>query len=521
MSSAAESPQLEIGERPAPPRGPAPRGSDPAIRVLLVEDSAGDADLARIALDEASGARFRVQWVQSLAETLIALRREHPDVVLLDLNLPDSRGRETLDDVLAADPAAAVVVLTGIHDENAALDGVRAGAQDYLAKQEMTSPVLTRALRYAIERKRLREELRSAQRLEALGRLAGGIAHDFNNLLQVAIGMVEQLRTDGELPATAADTLDEFDALFSRGAELARKLLLFARREAPRRSPHDLVELAAAVTKMLQRLVRDNVQLRVNLPSEPIVVLADRGQLEQVIANLVINGSEAMPNGGALDVEVSHARNRARLSVKDTGIGIAPDVLSRLYEPFFSTKGGGNSGLGLAVVHGIVTEHGGTIDVESRLGAGTRFEILLPEVVPTPSTGADGYSAPDRVAARGAGERVLLVDDQPLLRRQLANSLERLGYRAVAAVDGESALEVEGPFDALVTDVSLPGIDGDQLAARLRQRWPGLAVLLISGYSPTRLEVELLEGVRFLQKPFALTTFANALQEVLAACRRH
>ena len=370
------------------------------------------------------------------------------------------------------------------------------------------------------ERRRTQEELRHAQKLEALGRLAGGVAHDFNNLLQAVLSTLEllQLELAGDPRGTAA--IDELRQHVTRGASLARQLLLFARRGVTRPTRLDLVEFTAESAGFLRRLVRSNIAIECDPSPVGLPVSADRGQLEQVLSNLVVNAADAMPDGGRIVLRTgSSGPDTAFLEVEDTGSGMAPEVVSLIFEPFFTTKSSEHgTGLGLSVVHGIVTAHGGTIDVVSSPGTGTCFRITLPHH----DTGAFPVVAEADLAsselASGHAERVLLVEDDPGIREVLADLLTRLGYDVTVAGTGEdaAALTPQQPFELLLTDVMLPGISGTELAGQLAERWPDMAVVVMSGYSPDEsLRRDAGAGrVRFLQKPVRLERLS---QEVRAA----
>ena len=368
--------------------------------------------------------------------------------------------------------------------------------------------------------KQMEDQLRRAQRMEAVGRLAGGVAHDFNNLLQAMLGLTQLQRLRGGDPAGAEEQLVELEQLQRRGAQLTRQLLLFSRREEPRTERFDLNDGIRETAKLLRHLLRANVSLVFELAREPLPVEADRGQIGQVWMNLAVNAADAMPEGGTLTVRSGRRGDSdVWFSVADTGHGIPEDIREHIFEPFFTTKGDqSGTGLGLAVVHGIVTQHGGEIDVASTVGAGTTFTVVLPrrveeDAVGTPAAG-DGERLP-----QGNGERVLLVEDNDSVRRAFERLLVRLGYTVAAASSAEEAdqLPASEPFTLLLTDMVLPGMSGAGLATRLRARWPALKVVFMSGYTEDEaLRRRAAEGeVRFLQKPVALMTLAREVHAAL------
>ncbi|HVN74852.1 MAG TPA: PAS domain S-box protein, partial [Thermoanaerobaculaceae bacterium] len=401
-----------------------------------------------------------------------------------------------------------------LYEEEAAISPIRGSAGaivNYVAvKRDVTTEM------------QLAEQLRESQKLRAIGQLAGGVAHDFNNLLQALMGTAEVLRNRGADPGVLTDAIAELEADIRRGAALTRQLLLFAHRNMVKLERTDLNETVRTTERLLRRLLRENIRIVVSLAPEPLPVDADRGQLEQVLVNLAVNSADAMPEGGTLTIRTHrpHA-DEALLEVSDTGSGIPEDLQPRVFEPFFTTKGPEKGiGLGLAVVHGIVTQHGGRIDFASGCGSGTTFRIFLP----FRESGAHSGLPPAEVPAapeRGRNERVLVVEDETGAREGLTQILTMLGYRAVSVSDAEGALAVpaEPPFDLLLTDLLLPGIHGAELAEAMRRRWPALKVIVMSGYAEDEaVRRGVLEGsVRFLQKPFGMATLAAELRGALDA----
>ncbi len=370
------------------------------------------------------------------------------------------------------------------------------------------------------ERKRLEEQLRQAQKMEAIGRLAGGVAHDFNNLLQAILSLGQVLvakSQDPELRGTAA----ELEAHVRRGAELTRQLLLFSRREVVRRLPLDLNELVRDAMMLLRRLIPETIMVNVDLATEAVMVEADRSQLHQVLTNLVLNARDAIPGSGTLTVATGQGEGSVWLEVQDTGVGMDEATRARIFEPFFSTKGREvGTGLGLAVVHGIVEFHGGRIEVESEKDRGSRFRVILPAARAGGAvTGVRRDDAAD--VPRGNGERVLVVEDEDGAREGLRQLLELLGYRVVALAGGEQARALAGgdPPDLLLTDYVLPDVDGLSLSRELVSRWPSMRVILMSGYAEDEFVRRAVAAgrLRFLAKPFGLAALAREVKAALAA----
>jgi PAS domain S-box-containing protein len=386
------------------------------------------------------------------------------------------------------------------------------------------------------ERRALEEQLRQAQKMEAVGRLAGGVAHDFNNLLTVISGYGAMLR--GEFPpgAVARADVDEILAAAHRAGGLTRQLLAFSRRQVLQPRVVDLNQAVSATAGMLRRVIGEDITLQTELAPNVWPVHADPGQLEQVVMNLAVNARDAMPEGGTLrlrtaNVTVSEAAALERaglvpgpyaaLAVEDTGTGIDPAVLPHLFEPFFTTKGPGKgTGLGLATVYGIVKQSGGDVDVDSTPGRGSRFTIYLPRYEGEP----DAESTPARPAPPRGTETILLVEDDASVRTAMRRMLERLGYRVLEAADGAQALQRHAEADAcgdridlVLTDVVMPEQGGRALGERLAARWPALRVLYMSGYTDDEILRRglVVPGAGFLEKPFTPERLAEVVRRAL------
>jgi two-component system cell cycle sensor histidine kinase/response regulator CckA len=396
------------------------------------------------------------------------------------------------------------------------------------------APLLLRVVDRTAAR-RAEARLASAGRLETIGRLAGGIAHDFNNLLAVILGGAGAIRAGDLSPAQAADMATVEDAA-RRGAALVAQLLAFARQQRLQPCILELNAAVAGIAPLLRRLLGEGIALELRLEEPGRRVRVDPGQLDQVILNLAANAREAMPDGGRLRIATGHAvvlrpegegpgalppGRYAVLEVADTGSGIPPEVLPRLFEPFFTTRPEkGGTGLGLATVHGIIAQSGGHIGVTSQAGEGTCFRIHLPrQDAPAALPAAPAPLAPAPVAL---GDRpVLLVEDEASLARLAERLLQRAGHAVAVADCAESALErIEAGMvpAALVSDVAMPGMDGLALARALRQRWPGLPVVLLSGYAESALGQDFVEeGFRFLAKPYAAQELLHMLEGAMLA----
>jgi len=375
------------------------------------------------------------------------------------------------------------------------------------------------------------EQLRQAQKMEAVGLLAGGIAHDFNNLLTIISGRAQML-IDRPLPAEAASNVAIIRATTDRAAVLVRQLLAIGRRQILRPKVVDLNEVVRAVASLLRRVIGEDVELVLDLTSVVSPVLADPGQLEQVLMNLAINARDAMPRGGRLTIgsaevvvdealaalHLGAARGpHVRLTIADVGQGMDEATRARAFEPFFTTKPvGKGTGLGLSTVHGIVRQSGGFLDLDSRVGAGTTFRIYLPRATgPVETVGASPRAS--AVVTRGT-ETVLVAEDDDDVRAIACQILASNGYTVLEAADVEDALrlaeEHRGPIHLLLSDVVMPRMSGPELVDRVRQRRPEVAVLYVSGYTDDPRIAER-PGAGFLQKPFSVADLVRAVRERL------
>lgn len=351
-------------------------------------------------------------------------------------------------------------------------------------------------------RKELEEQLRQAQKMETIGQLAGGVAHDFNNLLCIIRGNTQlALMKSDELRTEVREWLNQADSAAERAANLTRQLLALSRKQVLQSRPLNLNVVIENLTKLLKRIIGEDIQLQCTCADWLPFVQADTSMMEQVLVNLVVNARDAMPRGGQLriltektDVDEKHARTHPEsrsgefvcMAVSDTGTGIAPEHLPRIFEPYFTTKEPGKgTGLGLATVYGIITQHQGWVEVSSAVGVGSTFKIFLPVIALSATVGAKETAEPK---PRGGTETILIVEDDEAVRKVSRRLLEGFGYRIQEAASGPEAFEMcrdrLGEIDLLLTDVIMPqGVTGLELAERLRAQKPALKVLFMSGYS--------------------------------------
>jgi two-component system, cell cycle sensor histidine kinase and response regulator CckA len=385
------------------------------------------------------------------------------------------------------------------------------------------------------ERRQLEEKFRQAHKMEAIGRLSGGIAHDFNNLLGVIIGYAEILQEKlGERDPLRVSA-DEIVKAGNRAASLTRQLLAFSRQQVLESEVLDLNEIVVDIEKMLRRVIGEDIELGADLDPDLGHVKADRSQLEQLFLNLAVNARDAMPDGGKFLIETRafemteeyvrsypypvNTGSYARVTVRDTGMGMDADVQVRIFEPFFTTKEKGKgTGLGLSTVYGVVKQSGGYIEVHSEIGKGAAFAIYFPTVQETTS-----QTKPHQIlnAASVAHETILLVEDEDSLRTLSRNLLELSGYTVLEARNGDEALRIAknrtSNIDLLLTDIVMPGINGRELAKKLLIEMPQLKVVYMSGYAGQTLgEINIFgKNAYYLQKPFSREHLAQKIRDAL------
>ena len=383
-------------------------------------------------------------------------------------------------------------------------------------------------------RKALEEQLRQSQKIEAVGRLAGGVAHDFNNILTGMLLNLEMIELEQRLPDDVLQPFRDLKAMARRAAGITEQLLLFARRHKMQTEVLELNGALDTVLKMISRLLGEHISVKLVRGAPQLWVAGDSGMLDQVVMNISINARDSMPNGGEVRFETSlveidaaglAGRAEARtgrfacVSVTDNGGGIPEDVLPHIFEPFFTTKEvGKGTGLGLATVDGIIHQHKGWVEVESKVGKGTTFRVYLPIA----ERRDEAPHSPGLLSIGGGKERILLVEDEDTVRTVAAAILRRLGYQVHVAADGAAAMDLwermDTPVDLLLTDMVMPGgIGGLELASRLRVLQPKIKVLIMSGYNEQIMEGQTLRdaGFSFLSKPFETSVLAKTIRQVL------
>jgi len=512
-----------------------------SVRLLLVEDDEEDFLLTGKLLRASERTSFKIDWFSNFDAALEALKTPY-DVCLVDYRLGAESGLVFIERAITQGFLGPIILLTGRGDHDVDLQAMKAGAADYLVKDQLNAQLLERVVRHSMERKiteralaRSEAQLRQAQKMDAIGSLAAGIAHDFNNLLSIVLSYSE----------LAAESLVEGDPIRSdllqiseagiRAAALTRQLLAFSHQQILQPKILDLNEVFAKMETMLRRLLGEDIELAAPRSAMPQQIMADPSQVEQVIMNLAVNARDAMPQGGKITVETTavmldeefaahHLGAKAGphilLSVSDTGTGMSAATLKRVFEPFFTTKElGKGTGLGLATVFGVVHQSGGVICVDSVLGSGTTFSVYFPVAAGT----VDQLPEPtnlDRPSLIGT-ETILLVEDEERVRLLVRAILTKFGYIVLDAQSGGDALllceQHPDTIDLLLTDVVMPRMSGRQLAERLALIRPQLKVLYMSGYTS---DAVLRHGVRdatiaFIQKPITPGLLVRRVREAL------
>ena len=509
----------------------------PVVRILMIDDDPQAGALIDMALADA-GFERELEVVGSATAGLERIKADEHDIFLVDQQLPDGTGLQLIREAKASGAGKPFILLTGYGSgalDEAALD---AGATDYVEKH-LVGAQLERAIRYALRHWRTahalhdrEEQLRHAQKMEAIGRLAGGVAHDFNNLLTAVVGYADLIgeRIDPEDPI--ARDVAEIRKAADRATALTRQLLAFSRKQFLNPTVMDLNDTVQGLRHMLPRVIGEHIQTTIEFAPEYARIRADASQMDQVLVNLVLNARDAMPSGGRLaittetlflDDERLEAEGLtlppgmyAMLAVSDTGLGMDEATRARAFEPFFTTKPKGKgTGLGLATVYGIVDQSGGGIALDTGPGRGTSIRIYLPI-----TTAAAEEPLPEAHAglASGGSEMILLVEDNEAVRELSARALRRRGYTVHEARNAEEAIEWTQSGGVkpqlLVTDVLMPGLSGPNLAARLTTLNPDLRVLYMSGYTDDAMPVKgnYWGGVPLLQKPFTPRQLADRVR---------
>ena len=515
------------------------------LRVLFVEDSEDDAFLIARHLERAGYAleRMRVDTAPSFAG---ALDNAQWDVIICDHSLPHFNSRDALATVQAREIDVPFIIVSGTIGEETAVEAMRAGAHDYVLKNNLArlGPAIDRELNDAElrrqarqereERKAIERQLQQAQKMEAIGRMAGGIAHDFNNLLTAILGFTGLAIERIDVGRDVRPELDQVKQAGERAARFTRQLLAFSRQHVLSPRLIDPAETVEVMAPMLRHLLGGAVRLETAAAARDGRIKVDPGQFEQVVMNLAINARDAMPRGGTLRLETGRielfgaAAGQLQLtpgiymtvSATDTGTGMDDATRARIFEPFFTTKAPGQgTGLGLSTVYGILRQSSGSIAVESALGQGSRFTVYLPVAEATPEAPAP----PSRPARRLGDLRgtVLIAEDEEAVRVLVRTVLTDAGFRVLEAGSGTEAADLirslDRPIDLLIADVVMPGMIGPDLVRLTLDRFPQTRILYITGYAthPAIPPGFVAEGQALMQKPFLPNELLARVQERL------
>jgi len=362
------------------------------------------------------------------------------------------------------------------------------------------------------ERKRLEEQIMRSQKMESIGAMAGEVAHEFNNILSVILPNAELIKLKmASDPAAVSKFADVIITMSKRANGLTRQLLALGRTESRQVRAINVNDSVAAICRLCQETIGKKVTIQVDLQAEPAMIRADASQLEQILLNLAINARDAMPHGGTLRFHTRLENNRVVLAVRDTGVGITPQVKTRIFDPFFTTKGKSKgSGLGLSVVYNLVKQFNGAIDVQSTAGSGTEFVLSFP-------TCGDERIRTESSPVGGA-ERIVIADDEPEMLALIESGLRELGYDVITATNGQEAVEAATEnVQLVVTDLAMPVMDGATAIRAVRQKFPGMKILVLSSHgTPESLPVLQRMGIEgFVAKPFEFARLARTIRDVL------
>jgi signal transduction histidine kinase len=509
------------------------------LRILHLEDSPEDCELIRQMLVK-EGLDCQLKRHDTYEGFVQALKARDYDLIFADCALPEFSGLEALELAREIAPDVPFIFVSGTMGEETAIDLLRSGATDYVLKQRLSRlvPAARRALAEAAEKNKNREmeqRLRQAQRLEAVGTLAGGVAHDFNNILTIIKGHVSLLPDECDRPERVKEITATIDRAAQRGTDLVKQLLAFARKSDGSFTSVNVNQQVKEIVAMLREAFPRNLAFGLELDPQLPEILADPGQLERVIINLATNARDAMPTGGKITlatrrvpgdqvpyVPSEEGKNpHICLSVADTGIGMDEETRQHIFEPFFTTKPKGQgTGLGMPVVYGLMQSHNGIVDIWSEKEKGTKVSLFFP--VPVDLAPAHMQKPAEAAPLPGKGtEKVLIVDDESDVLYFMKIILESYGYQVLAAPNAEEALEILGAGGSGVrlvfSDLGLPKMDGFGLSQQVKKSYPGIRIILASGYLDAAIKARMVEMEidGFLSKPYDTVTLLGTVRSIL------
>jgi signal transduction histidine kinase len=516
------------------------------LNILVIEDRHADFLLVERHLRQ-NGLSVRCHRVDCLIGLQEATKPGGWDLVLSDYNVPQLNFQESLTLLQADLPDVPVIMVTGTVGEEKAVELLKLGVCDFVLKGNLARlvPAVLRSLKEKKELaehrcterflKESQERYRQAQKMEAIGLLASSVAHDFNNILSAIFGYA-QLSLN-KLPENdpVKKYVEEILTAAARAAVLTQSLLAFSRKQDVNLAVIDLGNVVTEFEHFLHRLIREDIELKMICNDGPLVVMADRGQIEQVIMNLVTNGRDAMPNGGKLSIETrfatldqefvaAHGYGRAGvyavIAVADSGMGMDNETQLHIFEPFFTTKEPGKgTGLGLSMAYGIVKKHDGFINVYSEPGMGTIFKIYLPVVAAVAL--ADKKEPQEAVASRGGTETILVCEDDAVLRKLAVNVLNYFGYRVIEAIDGQDAIEKfvtdQQSIDLVIIDAIMPKKSGKEANDAMKVLCPDLKTIFVSGYTRDIFDDDspFDDKTIFIHKPYSPNDLLIQIRELL------
>ncbi|MFM8763568.1 MAG: response regulator [Spartobacteria bacterium] len=501
-------------------------------RILHLEDDPLDAELISRRL-EADGLDCQIERVDTETAFLQALERGGVDLVLADFSLPGADGMEALRLARQVKPDLPFLIVSGVIGEEAAVDSLQNGATDYILKDRLSrlAPAVRRALDEAAvrrDRTSLGDQLTRAQKIEIFGELAGGVAHDYNNILTIIMANSGLLLAGLAEGTRLHKHASQIEYACNQAASLTRQLLVFSRDRGRDAAVLDLNRVVQNADAMLARLLPENVELSVAPATDPLHITADRGDLEQVLINLVLNARDAILSHGTIRIETGRIQKDGQalvfLKVSDNGSGMTREVRARVFEPFFTTKPeGSGTGLGLATCRRLIESMQGRITVKSQPGRGTEFCILLPAAE---GGGVSAEQNPIRAELPRGCEKILLAEDNHMLRDMIAGQLEDLGYEVLQASNGLEGLDIfaqnkDNPPVLVIADVALPLLSGREMARLLRLSSPPLRVLHTSGHSDDTIAALGFPSPAddILRKPFTLAELTLKIREILSPAK--
>lgn len=509
------------------------------LRVLIIEDSEDDAVLV-VRLLAKGGYQVEHRRIDSAAALAASLDRAPWDIAISDFSMPGFSGTAALETIRQRGLEMPFIFVSGTIGEETAVNAMRMGAQDYIMKDHMARllPAVQRELQQATvrkENKHIESRMRQLEKFEALGKLAGGIAHDFNNVISAIMGWAELGSREVASGTPAAESFRQINQQTARAAGLTRQLLVYARRQVLEPTTIDLNHLVGEAADFLQQLIGEQIHMTLSLADDLRPVRADPSQIERILMNLCVNARDAMPGGGTLAIATENAHleeGDQRLSgdcppgayvvfsVSDSGVGMDSATIEHIFDPFFTTKEvGKGTGLGLATTLGIVKQHGGFIDVQSRPNQGSHFHIFLPAAGKESPAGPETADAP----VRGGTETILVAEDHEGVLRMSCEVLRSFGYRVLAARDGEEAIQLvqESADDVSLAliDIVMPKRSGLEAYEEICRWRPGLPVIFTSGYPEESAAIASHNAV-VLPKPYLPKTLAQRVRAVLDAASR-